>query len=186
MNMRLRSVFGLAGLLLVAGPLAAQEVQFGLQGTVALPTGDLGDRTYLDQALGYGFGAHAALGFANGHAVVPRLDYTHFVKSSPTRKVQMLQLGADHTWFPSGKVNQGAYLGAGLGFGLAKFEVDLPGAGADDTPNTAYGAVSAGYMFTPHMGAELRYTHAKYKPERFGAKPEVTSPAVHASFVYRF
>lgn len=186
MNTRLRSAFGLTGLLLIAGPLAAQDVQFGLQGTLALPTSDLGDRAYLDKALGYGLGAHAVIGFAGGHAVVPRLDYTYFEKSSPTRKVQLLQLGADYNYFFSGKVNQGAYVGAGLGFGMAKFEMDLPGASDDDTPNTAYGAVSAGYMFTPHMGAELRYIHAKYKPELFGAKPEVTSPTVNASFIYRF
>lgn len=49
-----------------------------------------------------------------------------------------------------------------------------------------YGSVFAGYMFTPQMGAELRYTYTKYKPELFGAKPEITAPTVQGSFIYRF
>lgn len=186
MNTRLSLAFGLTGLLLAAGPLSAQDVRFGLQGTLSLPTSDLGDKGLLDNALGYGLGAHAVIGFSGGHAIVPRLDYTYYEKSSPTRKVQTLHLGADYNYYFSQKVNQGAYVGAGVGFGLAKFEVDRPGGSDDDTPNNAYGALSVGYMFTSSMGAELRYTFTKYKPELFGAKLDVTSPAINASFIYRF
>jgi hypothetical protein len=193
MNTRMRLVFGLTGTLLVTGslsaadlPFSAQDIRFGLQGTVAFPTSDLGDKGLLDKSLGYGLGAHALVGFSGGHALVPRLDYTYFEKSAPTRKVQTLQLGADYNYFFSQKVNEGLYVGGGLGLGLAKFEVELPGASADDTPKTGYGSVFAGCMFTPHMGAELRYTYAKYKPELFGAKPEVTAPTVQGSFIYRF
>jgi len=193
MNTRMRLVFGLAGTLLVAGPLSAgdrplavQDIRFGLQGTVAFPTSDLGDKGLLDKSLGYGLGAHVLVGFSGGHAIVPRLDYAYFEKSAPTRKVQTVQLGADYNYFFSQKVNEGPYIGGGLGLGLAKFEVERPGASDDDTPNTGYGSVFAGYMFTPHMGAELRYTYAKYKPELFGAKPDITAPTVQGSFIYRF
>jgi len=186
MTTRLRSVLGLSATLLAAGPLAAQDLRFGLQGTIALPAGDLGDRALLDNVLGYGFGAHAIVGFPGGHAIVPRADYTYFEKSSPTRRVQTLQLGADYNYFLSRTVNRGAYLGGGLGLDVAKFEVDQPGASDNDTPATVYGAVSAGYMFTTQIGAELRYTRAKHKPELFGAKPELTTPALQVTFVYRF
>ena len=77
-------------------------------------------------------------------------------------------------------------MGGGLGFGLAKFEVDQAGMSDNDTPNTAYAAFSGGYMFNRNMGAELRYVYAKYKPELFGAKPEITSPTINATFIYRF
>lgn len=186
MTSKLSLALCLTGLALASGPLNAQDIKFGLQGTVAFPTSDLGDKGLLDNSLGYGLGAHAVIGFSGGHAVVPRLDYTYFEKSSPTRKVQQLQLGADYNYFFSGKVNQGFYVGAGLGFGMAKFEMNLPGGSDNDTPNSPYGAVSAGCMFTPNMGAEVRYVHAKYEPKLFGAKPEITSPSVNASFVYRF
>ncbi|WP_243382523.1 porin family protein [Geothrix alkalitolerans] len=95
------------------------------------------------------------IGFSGGHAIVPRLDCTSFDWSG--RTVQMLQLGADDHYFFSGKVGQGAYLGAGLGVGMAKFEVDLPGMSDSDTPNAVHGAAAVGYRFTPHLGAELRY-----------------------------
>lgn len=186
MKSTLRVAFGLTGALWVSGPLSAQDIKFGLQGTIAYPMSDLGDTGLLDNALGYGLGAHMVIGFPGGHAIVPRLDCTFFEQSGPTRKVQVFQLGADYNYFISQQVNKGAYIGAGLGFGMAKFEMNLPGMSADDTPNTVYGAVSAGYMVTPNMGAELRYTYAKYEPELFGTKPEITSPALHATFVYRF
>jgi len=184
MKSSLRLAFCLTSALLASGSLFAQEIKFGLQGTLAYPMSDLGDQGLLDNALGYGLGAHMVIGFSGGHAVVPRLDYTTFEKNH--RKVQTLHLGADYNYFFSQQVNKGAYLGAGLGFGLAKFEVDRPGMSADDTPNAPYGSVSAGYMFTPNMGAELRYVYTKYKPELFGAKPELTSPTLNATFIYRF
>lgn len=171
-----------SGMFCVATGLGAQELHYGLQATLAYPLNDLGKKELLDDSLGYGLGAHMQIAFHGGHAIMPRIDYTYFDKSSPTRKVQMLQVGADYNYFFSRQVNQGLYVGAGAGFGMAKFEVP----GDDDTPNTAYGAASAGYMFTPHMGAEVRYTWAKYKPELLGSKPEFTSPTVGASFIYRF
>lgn len=102
MNTHMRLVLGLAGTLLVADPLSAgdrplsaQDIRFGLQGSVAFPTSDLGDKGLLDKSLSYGLGAHVLVGLAGGHAIVPRLDYTHFEKSTPTRKVQTVQHGAD-------------------------------------------------------------------------------------------
>lgn len=177
-----RFLLASAGLLFITAGLGAQEIKYGLQATMALPMSDLGEKQILDDAPGYGIGAHLVIGFQGGHAILPRLDYTYFEKSSPTRKVQMLQIGADYNYFFSQQVNKGLYVGCGAGFGLAKFEI----LGEDDTPNTAFASASAGYMFTPHLGAELRYTWAKYKPELFGAKPEFTSPTLGASFLYRF
>ncbi|WP_306591360.1 outer membrane beta-barrel protein [Geothrix sp. 21YS21S-4] len=176
----------LTGAALASAPLTAQDIRWGLQGTLSFPTSDLGDKGLLDNALGYGVGAHMLIAFPGGHAIVPRLDYAYFEKSSPTRRVQMLNVGADYNYFLSQQVNRGAYVGAGLGLGMAKFEMNPPGGSDNDTPNAVYGSVSAGYMFNAHMGAELRYVHAKYEPELFGAKPEFTSPVIQASFLYRF
>lgn len=186
MKLGLRLALCLTGAALASGQLNAQDIKFGLQGTIAYPTSDLGDKGLLDNSLGYGLGAHLVIGFPGGHAIVPRLDYTYFDKSSPTRKVQMLQLGADYNYYFSKQVNRGCYVGTGAGFSMAKFEMDLPGRNDNDTPNTVYGAVSAGYMFNPNMGAELRYTYAKYEPELFGTKPEITAPVINATFIYRF
>lgn len=179
-------LLAIAGLTLAHGSLQAQDLFFGLQGTVALPTSDLSKEQVLDNAPGYGIGAHMMIGFQGGHAVIPRLDYTYFEKTSPTRKVQMLQIGADYNYFFSGHINNGCYIGGGAGFGMAKFEMRTASLSDEDTPNTGYASASAGYMFTPKMGAELRYVWAKYKPEIFGGKPEITSPTINATFIYRF
>ncbi len=161
MKLSLRLALCLTGAALASGQINAQDIKFGLQGTIAYPTSDLGDKGLLDNSLGYGLGAHMVIGFPGGHAVIPRLDF-------------------------SKQVNKGCYVGAGAGFSMAKFEMDLPGMNDSDTPNTVYGSVSAGYMFTPNMGAELRYTYAKYEPELFGTKPEIASPVINATFIYRF
>ena len=90
------------------------------------------------------------------------------------RKVQMYQLGADYNYFLSKQVNVGPYVGGGLGIGSTKFELTGDGYHSDDTPTTVYGAASAGSMFTRHIGAELRYTWSRYKPDVTDFTPGAT------------
>ena len=186
---------GLSALALSAGSLSAQEINFGGQVSAAIPAGPLSSKDWVDGKPGAGIGAHAIIGFQGGHAIVPRFDYTYFKKSEAgvDRKVQMYQFGADYNYFLGGKVNDGPYVGAGLGFGLAKFELSGLGSSASDTPTSAYGAMSGGWMFTKNMGAELRYTWSRYKPavseftpRGYTGKPTVEAPAISASFIFRF
>jgi hypothetical protein len=190
-----RWAFGLLGLSLAALPMAAQEVKtFGGQATISLPAGPLSSKDWLDGQVGGGVGLHGLFGFQGGHAVVPRFDYTYFKKDEGgvERKVQMYQLGVDYNYFLSRQVNNGPYVGGGLGVGAAKFQLDGLGASSDDTPVTAYAAASAGWMFTPHVGAELRYTWSRYKPDVTGftprnytGKPDVDAPTLNASVIFR-
>lgn len=186
---------GLSVLALTGVSLSAQQVIYGGQITAALPAGPLSNKEWLDGQVGGGAGFHALIGFEGGHAIVPRFDYTYFKKSEGgvDRKVQMYQIGADYNYFLGGKVNQGPYVGAGVGFGSAKFELTGLGSSASDTPNTAYGAVSGGWMFTRHMGTELRYVWSRYKPEvadfsprGYTGKQTVDAPTLNVSFIYRF
>jgi hypothetical protein len=184
------SAFALSGM-----ALSAQEINYGGQISAALPAGPLSSKEWQDGQFGGGGGVHMVIGFQGGHAIVPRFDYTYFKKSESgvDRKVQMYQIGADYNYFLSGKVNEGPYLGAGAGFGSAKFELTGYGYAASDTPNTAYGAVAGGWMFTKNMGTELRYTWSRYKPELnnfaprgYMGKQTVDSPTINASFIFRF
>lgn len=186
---------GLSVLALSGASLSAQEYSFGGQVSAAIPAGPLSSKDWLDGKPGAGVGAHMVIGLQGGHAIVPRIDYTYFKKSvsGVDRKVQMFQIGADYNYFLRGKVNDGPYVGAGLGFGSAKFELTGLGYSSSDTPTSAYGAVSGGWMFTKNMGAELRYTWSRYKPEvadfaprGYTGKPTVDSPAINASFIFRF
>jgi len=191
----MRMGLGILGLALASCPLAAQELHYGGQVTASLPTGPLGSQDWQDGKLGYGVGAHMVIGFQGGHAIVPRLDYTYYKKSEDgvDRKVQTFQLGADYNYYLSRTVNQGPYVGGGVGVGTSKFELEGRGYSSSDTPTTAYVAASAGWMFTPNLGAELRYTWSTYKPDVTGfaprgydGKPDVDAPALNASFLFRF
>jgi hypothetical protein len=186
---------GLSALVLSGVSLSAQEYSFGGQVSAAIPAGPLSSKDWLDGKPGAGVGAHMVIGFQGGHAIVPRFDYTYFKKSESgvDRKVQMYQIGADYDYFLGGKVNTGPYVGAGLGFGSAKFQLTGLGYSASNTPNSAYGAVQGGWMFTKNLGTELRYTWSRYKPELvefaprgYTGKPTVEAPAISASFIFRF
>ncbi len=185
---------GIMGLALAGFPLAAQELHYGGQVTAALPVGPISSKDWLDGQLGGGAGVQLVVAFPGGHAIVPRFDYSYFKKSEDgvDRKVQMFQLGADYNYFFSRTVDLGPYVGGGLGFGSTKFELTGDGYSTSDTPNTAFLAASAGWMFTPHLGAELRYNWSKYKPDVVGfaprgytGKPDVDSPTINASFIIR-
>ena len=189
-NLRLALV---ATTLLAAGAAQAQDFHPGLQLTVSQPQGDLGDKDQVDMKTGYGAGIHVMIDLKGGHALVPRLDYTMYKNSqdvapgiSVDTKVNILMLGLDYNYFISHKANQGFYLDAGLGYGSAKFEAGAMGVSFSDTPNAVYVAAGLGYMFNPNVGAELRYTSAKYEPEFAGTKMSATCPAINASVVFRF
>ena len=186
---------GLSALALSGVSLSAQEYSFGGQVSAAIPAGPLSSKDWLDGKPGAGVGAHMLIGFQGGHALVPRFDYTYFKKSESgvDRKVQTYQFGVDYNYFLGGKVNEGPYVGAGLGVGAAKFELTGLGYSSSDTPIESYGAVEGGWMFTKHMGAELRYTWSPYKPDMASftprghtSEPTVNAPAITASFIFRF
>lgn len=168
------------------GQADAQDLQLGLQISQAIPFSDLGSGALLDRALGYGVGTQILVRFAGGHALLPRIDCTNFEKTSPTRTVRMVHLGADYNFFLSRKVKQGGYVGAGLGLGLAKFDFESPEKHDSDLPTSPYGAVSAGYMFDSRTGSERRYIRSKYKPRLFGSSQEISTPTLNISFFNRF
>jgi hypothetical protein len=169
-------------------------VTYGGQVTASLPCGSLSSKDWLDGKLGGGAGVHALIGWAGGHALAPRFDYTYFKKSEDgvDRKAQMYMLGADYNYFLSKKVNEGFYVGGGLGIAATKFELSGKGSSNNDTPIKPYAAASAGCMFNRNFGAELRYTYTRYKPDVTGftpreytGKPTVDAPTLNASLIVR-
>ncbi len=191
--MRLVHILPALALALAASPLAqAQDFHVGGQVTLSKPMGDLGGSDYLDGKTGLGFGIHSLIGLNNGHAIVPRFDFITYKRSVHTAdgdadfKVNTMMLGVDYNYFVSGKANEGLYLGGGLGYGSTKFEVSSGPVSVSDTPKSIYVAGIVGYMFTPNIGAELRYVSASYEPEALGMKDTVSSPVLNATFVVRF
>lgn len=187
----MRHLCTLAMLALAASALQAQNIKPGAQLSLSFPQGDMGNSDYLDGQLGVGLGAHVLVDLNGGHAIVPRVDYTMYKKSSYQGysgldfKVSDLKLGVDYNYFIDGKANQGAYLLGGLGYSSAKWELSAGPFAYSQTKGAAYIAIGGGYDFNANVGAELRYTHAKYNNVADSGL-DLTGPAFNASVTFRF
>ena len=180
-----RITFATAALVVLAGTaVKAQDPRWGLQLTVAKPSGDAGDSKRFDGKIGYGLGANCLIGLGGGHAIVPRLDYIMYKRSEGNveLKANVVSLGADYNYYMSGKANEGFYVAAGLGYSSAKWEITNPGSSYSESKGALYLQGGAGYMFTPNMGAAVTYQSVKYA---FDAG-DVTAPNIQASFIFRF
>jgi opacity protein-like surface antigen len=199
-NMNVRKLIIGASAILVATCIQAQDAHFGFQLTGSIPQGDMGNSDNLDGKIGYGLGIHCLVPFSEGHAIVPRLDYTMYKNNSDVTvgntlygydlKVNVLAVGADYNYFVSRKANDGFYVLAGLGYSSLKWEVDTPIGNYNETKGTFYLAAGLGYMFTPNVGAEIRYTHASYSDigssSNSGYKQDESGPALNVSLLFRF
>jgi outer membrane protein W len=167
-----------------AQALQAQELALGVKATGSVPGGDLGSNAFLDSKLGYGAGVDLAISVPGG-ALVPRIDYTVFDNNGNGGvKATMFQAGVDYDFYFNRRTHTGPFVGAGAGYGSTKFQQDTPH--LDDTPNTIFYAGQVGYMFTRHVGAEVRYTCAEYKPNFDGGTPTYRSPTLNASLILQF
>jgi hypothetical protein len=170
--------------MLLSGAQTLQAQGLGIKLTASAPKGDLGDSTFLDNKVGYGVGVHLAIPFPGG-TLVPRVDYTEYKNADTTNvKAKMLQAGLDYDFYFYQAEYTGPYLGVGLGYGSTKFELDTPH--FNDTPNNIFYGAQAGFMFTRHLGAEIRYTYAEYKPHFSGPPTTYNSPTWNASLILQF
>jgi hypothetical protein len=178
----------MAMVVLGASALKAQELTYGGQVAVSLPESDLGNRRFLDHKLGYGAGLQLAIAFPGGRMIVPRVDYTAFRNGdNADAKARTFQVGVDYDYFPcTQRANDGLYVGVGLGYGATEFKLNTPVGPQSDTPNNVYYAAQVGCMFTRHLGAELRYVYAQYRPLFCGSDITVDSPTLNASLVCRY
>ena len=172
--------FGCA--LLATGSLQAQGL--GVRVTASLPEGDFGNGTFLSNQVGYGVGAHLAIGVPGG-ALVPRADYTVYKNAgNGNARANMLQAGIDYDFYFTRGDNVGPYLGVGAGYGSTKFQQDTPQ--FNDTPNNIFYGAQLGCMFNHHLGTELRYTYAEYKTHFSGSVPNWTAPTLNLSLILQF
>jgi hypothetical protein len=168
--------------------LDAQELSCGAQVSLCLPQGDLGASGFLDRRLGGGLGLQLGIAFPGGHVIVPRADLAEFRNAgNGDAKARVYQVGLDYDWYPfTRRAEDGAYLGLGLGYGFTHYQQNTPYRRLSDTPSNVYYAVAAGYRFTRHLGAELRYTYVEYTPSFTGAESTIDAPVANASLTIHF
>jgi hypothetical protein len=96
-------------LAILAGPsLGAKDVQFGVQGGLALPMGDLSDTG----SLGLGFGGHGRYDLGSGHGLMGRVDFTFYGQKSGV-STRDLGIAMDYTYHLD-RHRRGVYLLAGV------------------------------------------------------------------------
>jgi hypothetical protein len=104
----IHAAFPLMLAVLASTSLGAKEVQFGVQGGLALPMGDLSDAS----SLGLGFGGHGRYDLGSGHGLMGRLDYTFFGQKGGVSTTD-LGIAMDYTYHLD-RHRRGAYLLAGV------------------------------------------------------------------------
>ncbi|MBP1626077.1 MAG: outer membrane protein beta-barrel domain [Holophagaceae bacterium] len=202
----MKSAFLLTALAFATVMGQSQDVKAGFQVTLSNPQGDLAD--LVDDNLGFGIGGHLFIDMKNGHALVPRIDYTAYRKTlndlsigsdsyydyyATEVKVSTLALGADYNYFFSGRANRGLYLAAGVAFVHGKVTVDVDaydnygyaGTGSDSETKNALGySFGGGYRFNPNVGIEVKYNQVSFDTGVYGLN--LDAPSLNASFICRF
>lgn len=201
----MKSAFILTALTFATIMGQAQDVKAGFQVTLSNPQGDLAD--LVDDNPGFGIGGHLFIDMKNGHALVPRIDYTSYSKSLNTYagydsyydyyatkvKVSTLSIGADYNYFLSGRANRGLYLAAGVAYVHGKVTVEADaydsygyaGSTSDSETKNALGySFGGGYRFNPNMGIEVKYNQVSFDTGVYGYNFD--APSLNASFICRF
>lgn len=180
----LRMFTGAALLLALGADAQAADTMFGGQLTLSKPQGDLGDSQRLDGKIGYGLGVHALVDLKNGHAILPRFDYTSYKRSGNGLDLvpKVWNYGVDYNYYINGKTNEGLYLAAGVGYSIARAELREGSFFAGFSKESFSLDAGVGYMFTPNFGGELKYNHASYD---FAIAGKMTVPAINLSFIAR-
>jgi len=198
----MKQITVLSLVLLASTMMPAQTAMFGFQATVAKPSGDVGDRNWIDGKLGVGLGAHALIPLRGGGALVPRIDYTMYkndwtsdAQVREEEKINILSAGMDFHYYFSGQANEGFFVLAGLGYASGKFDSSYSLNGLDMSVSATKGAIyvqgGLGVQFNPLMGIEFSYQSLTFSDVEttylgFTSRQDVSSPSLRASFVMHF
>jgi len=146
-------------LLLVGSGLQAQEAEFGAQGGIQIPLGDLGST--LGNNFGYNLGGHLSLYYGDGHELRTRVDYQSYGgaydSSGHKTDVSALGLGADYVYYTEQR-RKGLYLTMGLGY---QWWSVSPGS----TSSSVALAAGAGYRLNQQWSFEGRFTTGQFRSD---------------------
>ncbi len=139
--------------------LSAQDVRFGVQGALSLPTNDLSDNA----STGLQLGGHAKWDFRHGHGLMARADLTFYGQTNSI-SVNTIAAAADYTYHFE-QSQRGLYLLAGLS--QQNYHTSFPNFSRNDSGlGIDFGA---GYDLDRHLGLQARYTTNSYSNVTYSA-----------------
>ncbi len=162
---------------LMALPLAADDLHFGIQGQAVKPsTGTL--RAEVGNKSGTAYGLHLDWNPDGGSVIRFRIDALKFperVGTPVTRKLQLegRGVGADYLWYWRGRPEGGYFT---LGAALTEWQFKDSAAPKTEKKQLLNGSVGCGTQFSRFMGVELRYTQSnldtetRFRPSFFSAQ----------------
>ena len=166
----LKAICRLVASLIVAGtPLMAQEAgwskyNYGVQAGMLMPMGDF--TTFA--STGFGLGGYMEKVWSNSWALRGRLEYAQFGEKSYGSlgvKIEQTGLMSDVIYYMNHKDT--IYPFAGIGYYYRSESISYKDSWGYDSsldagePAIAF-CVGAGWNFTPHLGAEVKYTITRY------------------------
>jgi len=140
--------------------LSAQDVQFGVQGGIALPAADMSNKA----SLGLTAGGHARWDFSQGHGLMARADLNLFT-SNGGNNVTALGVAADYTYHLERRP-AGFYCLAGLNQESFRTSPDVGPSRSDSSFGIDLGA---GYDLDRHLGFQGRYTTNSFNSLSYAA-----------------
>jgi len=188
--------------LLATSAVHAEDVKFGIQAIVSQPSGDVGNKDWMDSKLGLGVGLHGIIHLEGGAAIIPRIDYVAYKNDrtistwiNEDAKINILSAGADFQYYFSGEVSRGFYILGGLGYARGDFKTSYSSntitMNVDGTKGALYLQGGVGIHFTPNIGLEARYQSIKFTDVEttflgITARQDVSCPSLQASVVFLF
>ena len=139
--------------------LSAQDVRFGVQAALSLPTSDLGDNA----STGLQLGGHAKFDFRQGHGLMARADLTFYGSNNGT-DANDLAVAADYTYHLE-RHQVGPYLLAGLS--QQNYHTSFRGYSRND--NGLGIDLGVGYDLDRNLGLQARYTTNSFSDFTYSA-----------------
>jgi hypothetical protein len=177
--MRTITLFTSLCLAAAALPVAAQQTEAGIQGSLVFPQSDL--RSATNGRVGFDIGVHGAIDLGGGSELRPRIDYTRIdggsfsgSSFSGSTLVESLGIGADYLRYLEGR-RRGLYAVGGVALVWWNAEYRHAGSERDTSPSLMVGV---GHRFNANVAMEFNVD--------YGHSAVGTASSIKGGVFYRF
>jgi opacity protein-like surface antigen len=169
------SLFSLAAILLAGPALAAADLGWGLQLSLAAPVGDL--KTLANNSTGGDLKGFCLVDLGKGSTIRPQIDALSFSGKPSTvptpygtlqmngasATATMASLGADYLYFLAGDPTQaGVYGGGGVDLSVNTVKLSNSSNSVSSTASKAAYSLVLGYQFNAHWNVEGSYRYSNW------------------------